>query len=80
MVVSQVRNIYVSEDKRLKQYKHFVWDMIEFFDAFGIIWKDRNCNKMIDLLANISIKPNDIKFASLSKVKVQTKPSIPHNV
>ena len=65
---------------RLKQYKNVVWDMIEFFDAFGITWKDRNCNKMADLLANIAIKPNDITFVGLSKVEVQTRPSILHNV
>ena len=54
--------------------------MIEFFDAFGIIWKDRNCNKMADPLENIAIKPDDITFAGLSKVEVQTRPSVPDNV
>ena len=54
--------------------------MIEFFDAFGITWKDRSCNKMVDLLANIVIKHDDVTFAGLSKVEFQTRPSIPDNV
>ena len=54
--------------------------MIELFDAFGITWKDRGCNKMADLLANISVKPDDVTFASLSKVEVQTRPFVPNNV
>ena len=35
---------------------------------------------MIDLLANIAIKPDDIRFASLSKVEIQTRPFVPDNV
>ena len=65
LVISQVRNFYVSKNKRLKQYRNVVWDMIEFFDAFGITWKDINSNKMIDLLENIAIKPDDITFFCL---------------
>ena len=37
LVISQVRNTYVSKNKRLKQYRNAFWDMIECFDAFGII-------------------------------------------
>ena len=48
--------------------------MIEFFDAFGITWKDRSCNKMADLLENIAIKLDDVTFASLSKVEVKPNP------
>ena len=80
LIVSQVKNVYVSKNKRLKQYRNAIWDMIEFFDAFGITWKDRNYNKMADLLTNIAIKPDDVTFAGLSKVEVQTRPSIPKNV
>lgn len=54
--------------------------MIECFEAFGIIWKDRTNNKMADLLANIAIKPDDITFAGVSKIEVQTRPSVPDNV
>ena len=80
LVVSQVKDAYVSKNKRLKQYRNVVQDMIEVFDAFGITWKDRSCNKMADLLANIAIKPDDVTFVGFSKVEVQTKPSVPHNV
>ena len=69
LVVSQVRNAYVSKNKRLKKYKNVVWDMIECFDAFGIVWKDRTNNKMVDFLANIAIKPNDITFSHISKIE-----------
>ena len=33
--------------------------MIECFDAFGIVWKDRSNNKMANILANIAIKSDD---------------------
>ena len=80
LVVSQVRNVYVSKNKRLKQYKNVVWDMVKHFDTFGIVWNDRTNTKMADLLANIEIKPNDITFAGISKVKIQTRPYVPNNV
>ena len=80
LVISQIRNAYVSKNKRLKQYRNAVWDMIECFDAFGIIWKDRSNNKMADLLANIAVKPDDITFAGISKIETQIRPSIPDNV
>ena len=35
---------------------------------------------MADLLANIAIKPDDVTFVVLSKVEVQTRPSVPDNV
>ena len=54
--------------------------MIECFDAFGIVWKDRTNNKVADLLANITIKPVDITFDGISKVEIQTRPFIPDNV
>ncbi|HEX4849369.1 MAG TPA: ribonuclease HI family protein, partial [Puia sp.] len=36
LIVSQIRDKYASKNKRLKQYKHAVWDTIELFDAFSI--------------------------------------------
>ena len=54
--------------------------MIECFDAFGIIWKDRSNNNMVDLLENIMVKPDDITFASISKIETEIRPSIPDNV
>ena len=70
----------MSKNKRLKWFRNVVWDMIEFFDAFGITWNDRSCNKVVDLLANIAINPNDVISISLSKVEVQTRHSITNNV
>ena len=54
--------------------------MIENLDAFEILWNNRTNNKMIDLLANIAIKPDDITFASISKVEIQTRPFVLDNV
>ena len=42
--------------------------------------KDRTNNKVADLLANIAIKLDDITFVGISKVEIQTRPSIPDNV
>jgi len=36
LVTSQVREKYLSKNKRLRQYKNAVWDDIELFDAFSI--------------------------------------------
>ena len=44
--------------------------MIESFDAFGIIWKDRSNNKMENLLENVAIKPDDISFSGVSTIEV----------
>lgn len=80
LIISQIKGIYISKNKRLKQYRNVVWDMIESFDAFGIMWKDRTNNKMADLLANVAIKPDDISFAGVSTIEVQHRPSVPDNV
>ena len=58
------------KNKRLKQYRNAVWDTIESFDAFGIMWKDRSNNKMADLLENVAIKPDDISFSGVSTIEV----------
>lgn len=57
-----------------------MWDEIEAVDAIGITWMDRTKNKLSDLLANVAIKPNDISFIGVSKVEVQTRPSMLDNV
>lgn len=41
---------------------------------------DISNNKMADLLANVAIKPDDISFASVSKIEVHNRPSIPNNI
>lgn len=70
LVVSQIRNNYASKRKRLKQYRNVVWDEIEAFHAFGITWMDRTNNKMVDLLANISLKSTDMSFNGISTIEV----------
>ena len=80
LIISQVKNFYVSKNKRMKQYRNDVWDMIESFDAFGIMWKYRSNNKMADLLANVAIKLDDISFSGVSTIEVQNRPSVPDNV
>ena len=64
----------------MKQYRNVVWDEIEAFDTFEIIWMDRSNNKMADLLANIAIKPNDDSFNGISVVELQNRPFVPDNV
>ena len=79
-MVSHIRQDFASKNKRLKQYRNVVWDEIEEFDAFGITSMDRKNNKMVDLLANVAIKPDDISFVGVSKSGVQNRPSIPNNI
>ena len=72
--------MFVSKNKRLKQYRNAVWDMVEYFDAFGIVWKDRTNKKMANLLENIAINPDDITFSGISKVEIQTRHFVLDNV
>ena len=55
-------------------------DEIEAFDSFGITWMDRSNNKMVDLLANITIKPNDDSFIGISTIEVQSRPLVLDNI
>lgn len=80
LAVSQVKLVYISKNKRLKQYRNFVWDVIDGFDIFGIVWMERSNNKIADLLENISINLVDITFFGITKVDVQIRPSIPDNI
>jgi len=48
LVISQVREKYLSKNKRLRQYRNAVWDSVELFDAFSISWVDRSKNIMAD--------------------------------
>ena len=45
--------------------------MMEYFDAFGIVWKDRSNNKMADLLANIVVQPDDITLLVYLRLKLK---------
>ena len=80
MVISQVKETYASKNKRFQQYRNAVWDQIEFFDAFGISWRDRSQNKMADLLENVAIKPKEMSFAIISQNDVHNRHSIPGNI
>lgn len=35
---------------------------------------------MADLLENIALRPEDITFARISKIEIQTRPSVPDNI
>ena len=41
---------------------------------------DRSNNKMVDLLANVAIKPNDDSFNGISIVEVQNRPFVLDNI
>ena len=50
--------------------KNAIWDHIKEFDPFGISWMDRSNNKMVDLLANLDIDPDDISFFGVFKIEM----------
>ena len=41
---------------------------------------DRSNNKMVDLLENVAVKPNDESVNGISIVEIQNRPSIPDNI
>ena len=57
-----------------------MWDQIEFFDTFGISWRDRTQNKMADLLENVPIKPQEVSFVEISQIEIQNRPLVPDNI
>lgn len=58
LVINQVRGLYTTKNDLLKSYKHRVWDLIEYFQAFNLLSIPRNLNKHVDRLATIGAQCN----------------------
>lgn len=80
LVVSQIKSKYVAKHKRLKQYRNFVWDTIELFDAFSIEWIDRSKNIMADFLANVALKRDDMTLVGVSQIEFKMRLVVPDNI
>jgi ribonuclease HI len=82
LIIHQIKNIYQTKQKRLKQYKNEVWDYVDnFFSAFNITFVHKNLNRQAYSLAlaassfKTPMLPN-LKF----EVEVRNKPSILDNL
>ena len=80
LIVSQIRHKFSTRNPRLKQYRNYVWDLLEFFDAFSIKWVDRSINYLADIMANLAVRQIDIPFDEVIQVEMKNRPSIPDNV
>ena len=80
LIVSQIRHKFATRKPNLKQYINYVWDLIEFFDAFSIKWIDRSNNYLTAIMANLQIKQIDLPFDVVVQVEMKNRPSIPNNV
>jgi ribonuclease HI len=81
-IINQVKNIYQVKQKRLKQYKNDVWDLVDkFYLAFNISFIPREANQKADSLALAAstfrppIGPNIIY-----QVEFRHRTSIPDNI
>lgn len=80
LVVSQIRDKFITKNHTLKRYKNEVWDSIEVFDAFSITWIDRSENILANFMANLVVKNNDIPCEDIAQVEIKPRPSIPNNI
>lgn len=80
LIVSQIRHKFSTRKPRLKQYRNYVWDLIEYFDAFSIKWTDRPNNYLANIMANLAVRQIDLPFNEVIQVQMKYRPSIPDNV
>ncbi|KAH9303254.1 hypothetical protein KI387_014837 [Taxus chinensis] len=82
LVVKQVRKLYATKNQCMKQYKHVVWDLIEMFDSFKILYHDKGLNATADKLAVLGSKFGNCTVSPYCEynIKVLTRPPVPDNV
>jgi hypothetical protein len=82
LIVNQVRNIYQTNNPRLKSYRNEVWDLIyNFFSSFNIFFVPREANTLDDSLV-VSASNFKIPLPAKPKYNVEVKyrPSLLDNV
>jgi ribonuclease HI len=82
MIVHQVRNIYQTKHPILKDYKNYVWELIDnFFSTFNIYFVPREANTLVDSLV-ISTSNFKIPLPPKPKYNVEVKYrlDIPDNI
>lgn len=83
LIVNQVRGLYTTKNNIFKSYKHKVWDLIEDFETFNLLFKPRSENKYVDRLAAIGTQydtPDEIsENRKQHYVKVFVRPVVLDN-
>lgn len=83
LVVNQVRNIHVTKNDVLKMYKHRIWDLIEYFDAFNLLSIPRSQNKETNRLVALGAQfdiPKELENIDRQQyVKFFVRPSVLDN-
>ncbi|KAH9308576.1 hypothetical protein KI387_036487, partial [Taxus chinensis] len=83
LIVNQVKGQHAVKNDLLKCYKNRVWDLIEYFEGFGIKSIPRKENQAADRLAAVGAAFDVVE--SIQKDKVQpnihviVRPSVPDN-
>lgn len=82
LVVKQVRKLYSCHDRRLTNYRHRVWDLLEGLDAFNIQLIPRAQNQIVDVLAQVASTLQPLSLSGFKKfmVELTSTPSVPDNV
>lgn len=55
LVVKQIRQLYATNNGRLKHYRNVSWELIEFFKSFNIVYHERSLNEVPDQLAKVAV-------------------------
>lgn len=71
---------FATKNTKLKSYRNEVWDYIEIFYAFSINWTKRSNNILVDFMANLAVKHNDIPLDDITQVEIKARPFVPDNV
>lgn len=81
-MVKQVRRQYACHDRRMTNYRHRVWDLIEGFDTFNIQLNPRKKNQTADSLAQAASTLQPLSLSGLKRFTVELTlvPSVPDNV
>ena len=58
--MSQIRHRFATRKPNLKQYRNYVWDLIEFSNTFSTKWIGRSNNYLADVKANLAIRQIDL--------------------
>ncbi|XP_059066682.1 receptor-like protein EIX2 [Cryptomeria japonica] len=71
---------FINEEQNGESVGYDIGVGLSYVVGFTTVLKERSHNKMVDLLANIALRPEDISFAGILKIGVQMRPSVPNNI
>jgi ribonuclease HI len=82
LIILQVKNKYACKSERLRRYRNFIWDTIEFFDVIYLIAIPRDQNSLADnlVVATSTLQPSEDPMKGKGKLEIIFRPSVPDNI